>query len=73
MQRPEVEPTRRDDTAEDTVARLRIHRPVTPVNFTDSIIHINGGLVVSLGNTCAESKGSEAEREFLARAAAVRL
>lgn len=26
-------------------------------------MHINGGLVVNLGNTCAESKGSGAEKE----------
>lgn len=61
--RPKVEQTRGDNNAKDTTTRLRVSRAVTPVSSRDPIMHINGGLVVNLGNTCAESKGSGAEKE----------
>lgn len=48
---------------QDATTRPRVSRAVTPVNSRGPIIHINGGLVVNLGNTCAESEGSGAGKE----------
>lgn len=58
-----LEQTRGDNITKDTTTWVRVSRAVTPVSSRDAIMHINGGLVVNLGNTCAESKGSGAEKE----------
>lgn len=51
------------DIAKGTVTWMRIPRPFSLVKFRDLVIHINRGLVVNLGNTCAESKEGKAARE----------
>lgn len=61
--RPKAEQTRGDNIAKDTTTWLKVSRAVTPLRSRDRVMHINGGLVVNLGNTCAESKGSGAEKE----------
>lgn len=61
--RTKAEPVRRVNTGNSTVTVMRIPRPFCLIKFRDLVMHINRGLVVNLGNTCAESKGSKAARE----------
>lgn len=52
-----------DKIGKDTTTWLRVSRVVTPPSHRQLIMHVYAGLVLNLGNTCAESRGSGAKKE----------